>query len=678
MAVTNSVALALSDEQRNRLEGWLVAFEQSWHAGRLDECVRDLPPAGELRAAALVEMVKIDLERGWRLGRPTTVETYLARYPELLTPDGAPADLIQAEFEARLQTGVAVDIDAFARRFPSQAGRLRQLLADSINPTQPVPAPAHGTGVLSPSTLAGATPGSPPALPERFGRYLIRRRLGQGGMGTVYLAHDTVLDLEVALKVPRPAGDSSPDFVGRFYREARAAAALRHPNLCRVYDAGQVNGVHFLAMDYVAGTPLSELIRSRGPWPEGEAVALARRVALALDAAHVKEVVHRDLKPANVLVRADGEPVVVDFGLARRAAPGDARLTQSGTVLGTPGYMPPEVVRGDVSSHGPACDVYSLGVVLYELLTGRLPFEGSPPEVMSQILTSEPPRPSSLRPGLSSQLEEVVMKAMAKRIGDRYGRMAELADALGRAAVRPGRPTSAWPPQPAPGKRSKRPRVGRPVLIALGLLAALVVAAGVLIIRIKGKDGKEKTIEVPEGSTITVTYNGGEKPAEVGRVSNKPALAGAEKGDGDKPLATEKHKTGLLVDVTQIKRTSDGFLNIRWRYRNPTDKDVLLFDAVNYGIENWHNRGESVLDSLYFVDPTTKKKHTIVRDEKNNLLAIKFTTTRTTVKARGEEAFWAKFAPPADRAKVITLYLQDTPPFEDLPLPGAKAPDTPR
>jgi hypothetical protein len=136
-------------------------------------------------------------------------------------------------------------------------------------------------------------------------------------------------------------------------------------------------------------------------------------------------------------------------------------------------------------------------------------------------------------------------------------------------------------------------------------------------------------------------------------------------------LATEKHKSGLMVDVTRMQRTSDGYLMIRWRYRNPTDKDIQLFGSGNIGV-NEFNLGTGMLNSLYFVDPQTKKKHLVVRDTKDEVLATTFTSLTTTVKARGEEAFWAKFSPPADGTKVITLYLQNTDPFEDLPVPPKK------
>jgi serine/threonine protein kinase len=196
----------------------------------------------------------------------------------------------------------------------------------------------------------GATPAEAASafgrLPAPFGRYRLLKVLGQGGMGTVYLAGDPQLDRLVALKVPRFAADDDPEARGRFFREARAAATLRHAHICPVYDVGVVDGVHYLTMAYIEGRPLSDLVGpGRKPLPVRGVVALVRKLALALEEAHRQRVVHRDLKPANVMLTGRGEPVIMDFGLARRAGKRDARVTQEGTILGTPAYMAPEQAR---------------------------------------------------------------------------------------------------------------------------------------------------------------------------------------------------------------------------------------------------------------------------------------------------------------------------------------------
>ena len=238
-------------------------------------------------------------------------------------------------------------------------------------------------------------------------------------MGSVYLAEDTQLGRRVALKVPDFGPHEAPEARKRFLAEARAAATLDHPSLCPVFDAGEIDGRLYLTMAYIQGQSLAALIGAEG-WPEGQAADLVGKLALAMQEAHAKKVIHRDLKPANVMIKATGqgrEPVIVDFGLAHRDDPEEQRLTRSGQVMGTPAYMAPEQIRGNLEEIGPACDIYALGVILYELLTGRLPFSGSGLAVAGQILTETPLPPSTHRSGLDPALEAICLKAMAKQVG---------------------------------------------------------------------------------------------------------------------------------------------------------------------------------------------------------------------------------------------------------------------
>ncbi len=184
-------------------------------------------------------------------------------------------------------------------------------------------------------------------LPETFGRYQIVRRLGEGGMGTVYLARDSQLDRLVALKVPRVGDDENltAGDLRRFFREARAAAALWHPNLCPIHDVGEVDGTPYLTMAYVEGHPLSHLINPCEPIPQRQAAGIVVKIAEAMQEAHERGVIHRDLKPSNVMINARGEPVVTDFGLARRDETAEVALTKLGMVLGTPAFMSPEQIR---------------------------------------------------------------------------------------------------------------------------------------------------------------------------------------------------------------------------------------------------------------------------------------------------------------------------------------------
>jgi predicted Ser/Thr protein kinase len=440
----------LSPEARHQLESLLYEFEQNWTGQLLAATAEKLGPDHPLRQAALIELVKIDLERRWQAGRKVLLDSYLKRYPELGSAYTVPADLILAEFRIRHQFGATADPAEYARRFPRQAPQLQRLIArmsEGAPTTTPRDRPAAepqaevSTSRRSPATVRAAPAPAAPApaapapaggaeLPERFGRYRIIKQLGAGGMGRVYLAHDDQLDRQVALKVPHFLPTDGSEVLERFRREARAAAVIDHPNICPVYDVGERDGVHFVTMAYVEGKPLSEVIRGSAPLPLRPVVAIVRKLALAMQEAHAHGVIHRDLKPSNVMVNRRKEPVIMDFGLARRASAEDSRLTKSGSVLGTPAYMAPEQVAGDVAAMGPGCDIYSLGVILYELSTGRVPFQGPVMSVLAMVITQEPEPPSKLRPEVDAALEAICLKAMAKRPADRYASMAAMAAAL--------------------------------------------------------------------------------------------------------------------------------------------------------------------------------------------------------------------------------------------------------
>jgi len=259
------------------------------------------------------------------------------------------------------------------------------------------------------------------------GRYRILSKLGEGGMGTVFLGDDTLLQRKVAIKIPHPNISHNAGVVDRFLREAQMAAQINHPNFCRVYDVGIVNGRYFLTMDYIEGTPLSKLISRDKLWPIRDAVDLVRQLALALQVLHERGIIHRDLKPSNVMMHKDGLPILMDFGLARPAA---KVTTLSTNPLGTPAYMAPEQINAAQGDVGPASDIYGLGVILFQLLTGRLPFRGTMMEVFSQILQDTPPVPSSLRVDIDPWLDQLCLQTMAKTPLQRPASMEELAALL--------------------------------------------------------------------------------------------------------------------------------------------------------------------------------------------------------------------------------------------------------
>jgi serine/threonine protein kinase len=265
---------------------------------------------------------------------------------------------------------------------------------------------------------------------ESFGRYQIVRLLGKGAMGGVYLAYDSQLQRHVALKTPFLGNNLQT--LKRFYREARAAAQLRSPHICPIYDVGQISGITYLSMAFIDGQPLSRVIAGRRLKDHREIARLTKKIASGLQKAHEKGIIHRDLKPDNIMIDSDGEPIVMDFGLARRVDD-EIKVTMAGRIVGTPAYMSPEQMEGDPKKIGPATDIYSLGVVLYEMLTGQLPFRGTFTSLLRQITSDTlPPRPSALSPEVreGSPLEQTCLKMMAKVPARRFASMAEVARAL--------------------------------------------------------------------------------------------------------------------------------------------------------------------------------------------------------------------------------------------------------
>jgi predicted Ser/Thr protein kinase len=503
-------AASLSSDDRRLLNAWLTEFDQGWHEKLLGSRVRVLPPQGKgLRLVALAEMVKLDLKHHWQRGHRVRLESYLRHFPELGTPETVPAELVHAEFEARRLAGKPKSGTALTRRFPRQADEVRRLLEESAAVPPPVP-PASTPETVRPLASGPSAAGPTTVcfeIPEQFGRYQIRSLLGRGGMGAVYLAQDTALSRLVALKIPFFSAADDQEGLERFWREAQAAATLVHPNICPVYDVGTLDGVHFLTMAYVKGRALSVLVREDGPLPLKEAAQLVRKLAEALAEAHAHGIVHRDLKPSNILINARQEPVIMDFGLARRVNTEEARLTLDGGVLGTPAYMPPEQFCGTGQADGAAWDMYSLGVLLYELLTGRTPFEGPPLAMVGQALTQEPPRPSQYRPDLDANLEAVCLKAMARNPQDRCGSMSDLAAALTaylHLEILQDPQTPSPPASPLPADAPSKARWSLPAWRWWWIAGIFAVVLGVvLVVALRRpsnqQSGQQKEPESPAG-----------------------------------------------------------------------------------------------------------------------------------------------------------------------------------
>ncbi len=283
----------------------------------------------------------------------------------------------------------------------------------------------------------------------QLGRYVIESEIGRGAMGVVFKATDSVLQRTVAVKTVNVAieKDHADKYEARFYHEARAAGALNHPNIVTVYDAGKAGDVVYMAMEYIQGVELRNLLAEGQAMGVPQALSIAAQVAEGLAYAHQQGVVHRDIKPANIMVVADGPVKITDFGIARMRASAD--LTQTGVMLGSPKYMSPEQVIGKRADH--RSDIFSLGVILYEMLTGAAPFSGeNVTALMYQIVNFAPPAPSSINRQVPEMLDFVVAKMLAKPLDERYQDARELAKDLrecerGLSApgtgILPGRPT---------------------------------------------------------------------------------------------------------------------------------------------------------------------------------------------------------------------------------------------
>jgi hypothetical protein len=365
---------------------------------------------------------------------------------------------------------------------------------------------AYGTRMVSgdsAETFAGKKSGSGELSTSmgKIGRFEVHEVLGRGAFGVVSRAYDRLLDRQVALKVPLFSSKDGKR-ARRFLNEAKAAASLRHPNIVAVYEGGEADGKLYLAAEYIKGQTLAEVIKSArsaaeqnagGAAPEIEAaehhgrgrmphllpieqsVRWVRELAGALAYAHAQGVVHRDIKPHNVMIDAEGRPQIMDFGLAKRVDQ-DSKMTSEGALLGTPAYMPPEQARGDIERIGPHSDQYSLGTVLYELLTGKRPFDGTPAAVTAKAASEEPPAPRTINSEIPEDLEAICRKAMEKDPARRYVNCIALAADL--ANWEQGEATAARPLSSM--ERAKRWAQRSPAIAGLVLTVAalLVLAAG--------------------------------------------------------------------------------------------------------------------------------------------------------------------------------------------------------
>jgi serine/threonine-protein kinase len=332
------------------------------------------------------------------------------------------------ELTAQQRRGQRPDLDAVSRQHPDLAGELRELVhLAQIADFFAGPAASARATAAPPLPADAATP----SLPRSFDGYELREEIGRGAMGVVYKAWEPSLQRFVALKMILRGEHATAADLARFRGEAQSAARLSHRNIVPVYKVGDYDGRAYFCMKHVEGVPLSALVAT-GPLPPERAARYLAAIARAVHHAHENGILHRDLKPSNVLIDREDQPLVTDFGLAKRVE-GGASLTGTGAIVGTPSYMAPEQAVGSLGQAGPAADVYSLGAMLYELLTGRPPFQAASVwDVLMMVRTEEPVRPRLLNRKIDPDLEMICLKCLEKRPEHRYATALALAEDLER------------------------------------------------------------------------------------------------------------------------------------------------------------------------------------------------------------------------------------------------------
>jgi hypothetical protein len=575
-----------------------------------------------------------EVERRLRAGLACSPEELLLDFPAVAANLDAALELIYTEFVLRRQLGQQVAAAQWCTRFPQWQRDLEQLFqVDKVVVGSQVRLGSAGATTPGPEgvpSAPGTAPPGPLSLPQQLRDYEVLGEIGRGGMGVVYKARQPQLQRLVALKMILTGEHAGPAELARFRAEAEAAARLHHPNIVQIFEVGTHDGRPFLVLEYVDGTTLADLLRS-GPLLAADAAALVETLARAAQHAHERGVVHRDLKPANVLLARTGserglpatpaqtpltthhlppatqQPKITDFGLAKqlRVEGGEQLRTQTGVLLGTPSYMAPEQTEGISASVGPAADVYALGAILYELLTGRPPFRGATVlDTLEQVRGQDPVPPRRLQPKLSRDLETICLTCLRKEPSQRYASALALAEDLRRYQA--GEPIQARPA--GVGERlwkwaRRRPAVALLTVALLGLSVAAFAA--VTTLWLQADAALDET---------TAAW-----AAEATERQKAVAAQAAEANERKKAEDTLYEKQLLLVyhewENHQFDLAKKNLLTCdasrreaRWRYlyhalhaqlwqREETSIVALMFDATGRELIAIGKRGAVVLDA---------------------------------------------------------------------------------